>query len=497
MRILSTLLIAAGMASAGTTYTATPLNPPGSTIGFANVIALNNKGEVLGDACPLVGGFLNCGISGRGPAVWGNGAFTPLPIPSGYSYIAQPAYYGINDSSAVVGTLANSAGTASHVFLWTNGVPSPLLDAPVAGACAPASSTCTCKIAGSSNSFGLNAAGHILGSTTYPSYVPGGQACSSYWVWDGSKFLPPLPYPEPLQCVHSPGGGTGIGFPSAFNDADVVLQTVDNFFCGPPFFNPTPPFPGSLPVLIQNLSYSFLPEGSFGGWVGTSINDVGDVLGYWSSGTGRTDVVVLGNGILNDLGPSGYAHMNNAGQVIYSPVVSGLPSGINIWQNGVSTPVILPASINPATTAYVSGSLNDAGQFTVSGGLGNYLLTPSGPCAQDVTFQVQITRTGFRYNHSTGLFALIGSVTNTSGAPIPGPISLVVDNLPASATLYGITGDTLCAAPQGRPYINIGNIGSGGSLAPGATISGAIDFIDIAKTGITFNFRVLAGPGGR
>lgn len=89
---------------------------------------------------------------------------------------------------------------------------------------------------------------------------------------------------------------------------------------------------------------------------------------------------------------------------------------------------------------------------------------------------MSISRTGFHYNHSTGLFALIGSVTNTSGSSIPGPISLVVDNLPASATLFGIEGDTLCATPQGSPYINIGNIGAGQTLAPGASISGSIDF---------------------
>ena len=133
-----------------------------------------------------------------------------------------------------------------HVFEWTNAAPSQLPDASVPGACAPASPACTCQITGSSDSFGVNAAGHILGSTTYPSYVPGGRACSSYWVYDGAKFRL-LPYPEPSQCVHSPGGGTGLGFPSTFNDADLVLQTVDNFFCGPPFCNPSPPFAGSLP----------------------------------------------------------------------------------------------------------------------------------------------------------------------------------------------------------------------------------------------------------
>jgi hypothetical protein len=74
---------------------------------------------------------------------------------------------------------------------------------------------------------------------------------------------------------------------------------------------------------------------------------------------------------------------------------------------------------------------------------------------------------------------------------------LVVDNLSSNASLFGVSGDTLCAAPQGSPYINIGNVGDGQSLAPGAAISGAINFIDPSLTGITYDLRVLAGPGGR
>jgi hypothetical protein len=51
---------------------------------------------------------------------------------------------------------------------------------------------------------------------------------------------------------------------------------------------------------------------------------------------------------------------------------------------------------------------------------------------------------------------------------------------------------------QGSPYINIGNVGAGQALAaPGAAISGGVDFIDTAQTGITSSLRALAGPGGR
>jgi len=498
MRLPLVLLVTAGIAGAAQSYTATSLQT--STNGFANIIALNNKGQVLGDACDFVGSFLYCYGSHRYPAVWSNGTITPLPIPEGYSYVAQLSYYGINDSGTVVGTLqtlgANNVAY-NHVFVWTNGVPTVLPDAPIPG------SGTICSTSGSSSSFGINAAGHIVGSTTYPSGTPGGPSCSGYWVYNGASFRL-LPVPIPTVCTQLPGGyypGVGPGFGAAINDADLVLQTLDNFFCAPPYI-PPPGFPGADPFEIQTTGgTSFLPLGTLAAATGSNINDIGDVLGYY---TAPTHLVFWDKSGVRDLGQSGYGHLNQFGQVVYlgpgtnAGGASSFESGsFYLWQDGVPTPLQLPAGLFGPDDFPVPSALNDAGQFIASEGQYNYLLTPSGPCGQDVTSQVQITPSGFRYNHSTGLFALIGSVTNTSGAPIPGPISLVVDDLSTNASLYGISGDTLCAAPQGSPYINIGNIGAGQELAPGASISGSIGFIDTAMTGITYSLRVLAGPGGR
>ena len=495
MRLISVLLVTAGIATAAQSYTATSLQT--STSGFANIIGLNNKGQVFGDACDFVGSFLYCYGSHRYPAVWSSGVMTPLPIPTGYAYIAQLAYYAINDSGTVVGTLQVDGSNASHVFVWNNGVPTVLPDAPIPGAGS------ICSTSGSSTSFGINSAGHIVGSTSYPSGTPGGQSCSAYWVYNGASFRL-LPIPIPTVCAQLSVGyypGVGVGFGTAINDADIVLQTLDNFFCGPPYI-PAPGFPAADPFEIQTTgSTSFLPLGTLAAATGSYINDLGDVLGYYAS---PPHLVFWDKSGVHDLGPSGYGHLNQFGQVVYlgpgtnAGGASSFESGsFYFWQNGVSTPLQLPAGLFGPDDFPVPSALNNAGQFIASEGQYNYLLTPTGPCAQDVTSQVQITRTGFRYNHSTGLFALIGSVTNTSGSPIPGPISLVVDDLSTNASLYGISGDTLCAAPQGSPYIDIGNIGAGQELAPGASISGSIGFIDTAMTGITYNLRVLAGPGGR
>ncbi len=508
MKLLAALCIAAGAASAATTYTATSLQVAGSPYQVANVWGLNNRGQVLVDICTNG----NCFGANRLLGVWNNGAITPLPFPAGYTYSPNAIYYHINDSGTVVGV---GVGAQNHVVVWSNGVPSILPDAPLLGV----GNICTTSSAyksgaGSSVPYGINAAGHIVGETSYSSSTPGGPSCSAVWVYNGATFrileygpysgagslnwpYPEWPGPIPSPCLSLPlgyyPGVSSVGFGTALNDADVVLQTENNYFCGPPYTSPGVPWSSDPFVTQANNSYSFLPLGSLAGAAGAAINNIGDMIG----GTDPSHVIVWDSNGLHDLGPSGYGHLNQVGQVLYlTGSCLGCGAGVAIWQNGVSTPVELPAGLVLPDLA--PAALNDAGQIVISNGsAASYLLTPTGPCAEDVTSQVQITRTGFRYNHSTGLFALIGSVTNTSGSPILGPISLVVDNLSSNASLYGISGDTLCAAPQGSPYIDIGNIGAGQSLAPGASISGAIDFIDTAQTGITYNLRVLAGPGGR
>ncbi len=506
MRLLGILSMAAGAASAATSYTATNLQPVGSPYQVANVWGLNNKGQVLVDVCANG----NCVGVNRLLGVWSNGVITPLPFPAGYTYSPNASFYHINDSGTVIG-----AGVAStnqnHVVVWTNGVPIILPDAPLLGA----GNICTNSSAyqsgaGSSVSYGINAAGHIAGSTSYPSSTPGGPPCAAHWVYNGATFrvLEYGPYPGDLEwpytewpgpipspCLQLPPGYypgvSSLAFGVTLNDADVVLQTEQNYFCAPPYTSPGVPWSSDPFVTQTNNSYSFLPLGSLAGATGGSINNVGDVLG----GIDPSHVIIWDNNGVHDLGPSGYGYMNQVGQVVYltaSCLACG--GGFAMWQNGVSTPIQLPSGISGT---FAPAALNDAGQIVIGNGASAYLLSPADPCGQDVTSQVQITRTGFRYNHSTGRFSLIGSVTNTSASPIPGPISLVVDNLSTNASLYAISGATLCAAPQGSPYIDIGNIGAGQALAPGASISGSIDFIDTAQSGITYSLRVLAGPGGR
>jgi hypothetical protein len=84
-------------------------------------------------------------------------------------------------------------------------------------------------------------------------------------------------------------------------------------------------------------------------------------------------------------------------------------------------------------------------------------------------------------------------VTNTSGATIAGPISVVVVR-DGNAELVGETGLTCNIQPPGFPYIDL-SIGSG--LAPAATSEALLRFHNPGLEKFNVTFRVFGGPGTR
>ncbi len=113
-------------------------------------------------------------------------------------------------------------------------------------------------------------------------------------------------------------------------------------------------------------------------------------------------------------------------------------------------------------------------------------------CASNVGTDVQVTRSGYGYNLATQRFVQTVTLKNLSASIIAGPLSLVLDNLSSSATLFNPSGITACAAPAGSPFINLL-----GNLAPGASASISLQFTNPTRTGITYATRVLAGSAGR
>ena len=133
-------------------------------------------------------------------------------------------------------------------------------------------------------------------------------------------------------------------------------------------------------------------------------------------------------------------------------------------------------------TANVSGSaaatvINSA---TVSGG-GSASNTANDPATvnpiTDISSQVSVTQTGFGRNRATGVWSATMTVTNTSGAAISGPIQVVLTALPAGVTMVNNTGTR-----NGNPYITV----SAGALAPGATVSVTIQFMNPSNGFITY-----------
>ncbi len=468
MRSPSILLLMAAVAAAQS-YTVTTLPPPTGFLLFNLDGSMNNKGQVLGDAG-------SSGAATRFPVLWTGGVPQILPMPAGHAYLAVLQSYKINDAGTVIGTVQESGSTRTHIAVWKDGVPSVLPDAPLAQVCP---SPCACKTPGSSTSYALNSAGRILGSTAYPSSSSGGTGCSAVWVSDGTNYRI-LPFPQPPQCA---ANTTGIGGIDALNDADQVLEDVTNFFCGSAF-------PGVAPAIIQpNGTYSFVPTT---GLRGTALNNIGDVLGYY---TAPTHVVLNDAAGAHDFGSSGYAYMNNLGNVAFISSPFEFSYQIQVWRNGAATPITVPPGLplDPHNVPVVAG-YNDAGQIAVQiPGVNAYLLSPSGPCGQDVSSQVQVTRGGFRLNRTTQHFTQLITLTNNGSSVIDGPISVALDGVPSTASLFGIAGDTLCAVPQGSPYLNA----PAASLSPGASTTVTLDFINTTNSGITYTTRVLAGSGGR
>jgi len=110
-----------------------------------------------------------------------------------------------------------------------------------------------------------------------------------------------------------------------------------------------------------------------------------------------------------------------------------------------------------------------------------------------VTASVTIDRDEIVYNPGLQRFMQIVRVTNTSGAAINGPFTLVLDGLGSNAILANASGKTACVVPGGRPLITSDRT----TLAPRASLVFQLQFSNPTKAAITYTPVVLAGAGDR
>lgn len=105
----------------------------------------------------------------------------------------------------------------------------------------------------------------------------------------------------------------------------------------------------------------------------------------------------------------------------------------------------------------------------------------------NVTSDVSVTRSGFRYNFALHEFVQTVTVTNTSGSALSGLLALQLTNLSSNATLANASG----TAANGDPYFDF--VPSGGELAVGQSITVTLYFKDPTFQGITYGMQVWQG----
>lgn len=146
---------------------------------------------------------------------------------------------------------------------------------------------------------------------------------------------------------------------------------------------------------------------------------------------------------------------------------------------------------NPGAGALSGGNLVFSALLS-DGTIGVYSATqPTLPaCALDVSANVKVTRSGFRLNRSTGRYVQTLTLTNTGGSSINGPITLILSNLSANASLVNKSGNTSCLAPAGVPYITVGLTGN--VLGAGSSVAVALNFTNSSSQPILYTTQIGA-----
>jgi len=456
-------LMAANAMLSAETYSLTKLNPTsdlkGNSTVYTAALGLNDLDQVVGIEATT-------SPSQAFAVVWTKGAATKLPVPAGYA-IADGFPWFITNTGEVMGALttetypyypALAVWQATGPDTWSAAT---MLEGP---------SGCQNTPATGSVGYGINKAGLIVGTSGVY-----GADCSAAWFWDGSQFSA-LAYPVPPGC-------NGDLFVTSINDANEISG----------YFSPTGgpcPDPGTdyYPFIYTAAGgYTTLPSPTgVPGWQTTKINNQGDVLGF------NGPVVFWSSTGAQNLGSGGWAGMNDLGQVSFYAGQSGLEGDqAEIWRNGTATPVNLPSGASgPFQFLNNAGQLASAPSFN-GGSNPALLLTPRRACASNVTSQVEITAGSLEFNSSTLRYDQTFTLTNAGSDTLGSPISLVFDGLPATATLYGIVGSTLCGT-VGSGYVSLAK-----SLDPGDSAKVDVQFIDASGAPITYTNQVIAGSGGR
>jgi predicted extracellular nuclease len=173
-------------------------------------------------------------------------------------------------------------------------------------------------------------------------------------------------------------------------------------------------------------------------------------------------------------GESGYLD-----HALASTSLAAQVAGVTEWHNNADEPDAIDYNIEASgQDPYVANPYraSDHDPVVVSLNLA--------PTYSDVTASAKIAKSGFTLNRVTGKYTGTVTITNTSGAPMTGPLHLVLQDLTAGVTLDGKTGDV-----GGAPYLTL----PGSSLAAGASVTVTTVFTNPSKAGFGYTAKLFSG----
>ncbi len=486
----------------------------GDTQSFVLPVHLFHGGIAGGDDCPAAGTTSGCGHLLAGTTrVWetvlGAGSsfaasqwyVTNNPITANLtkgtlgnrSYINQVKYSpkyqsvaiaGTNDGNVQIGFNLGTGVQAQATWVDVTGGNAVLPNRPIQGIAldpsspAPGTPTGYAAVGGFNNNT-PSTPGHVFRVVCTMTSTP----CDGFTWTDKTGNLPDIPVDS---IIVNPN------FPSqVFAGSDFGLYYTDDITANPPVWNR---FNNGLPnVMIWDMSvdrgsttlalwtrsrgaYAWpLPTGPENP-LPTSVS-VATASGIYGGTTTLSATLTSGGNPVSGKSISFTLNGNPVGSATTNGAGTATLSGVSL------------AGINAGSyPTGVQASFAGDSIYAASSGTGMLNVSPL-----DVSAVVGIAKGGLGLNLVTGRFAQTVTLTNNSASTIPGPISLVIDNLTSNATVYGASGTTDFLALPISPYVNYS-----GSLA---TRPEGLDHATVHESEprptLAIRRGCLAGPGAR
>lgn len=211
-----------------------------------------------------------------------------------------------------------------------------------------------------------------------------------------------------------------------------------------------------------------------------------------SGGAGSRAVKVIATDPSTNLQTASVDVQVTSGAVIVPDVVGKTLAAAtsDLTAAGLFTSVINVAS-STVPRGVVISELPPAGSSVTPGSVVTLSVSSGPACADNVSAQIGVARSGFTLNRTTNRYVQRVTLTNKGTGPIAGPLALALDNLSSTARLANAVGSTACAVPV-SPYVVV-NVGADSVLSVGESASVTLEFSNPTNQSILYSTRVLSG----